>query len=169
MGSSQQRRAEIGAAGAGVLSTGAEASEERDKKLGKWMEKRERQREGERRKVRKREEQEGRGGRPVGDPPPKRGKVMGLHTSKPSKNTGKRAHTHTHIEIMQAGEKKKREGEKKKKGKEITRWPVQNQHILTGSVCSLLSIGVFMIIISGERESDRDTCREGVDDATREG
>lgn len=48
MGSSQQRWAEIGAAGAGVLSTGAEASGERDKKLGKWMEKREREREGER-------------------------------------------------------------------------------------------------------------------------
>lgn len=83
----------------------------------------------------------------MGDPPPKRGKVM-AYTQASHPKTQENAHTH--IEIMQAEEKKTGGGEKKK----ITRWPVQNQHMLAGSVRSLLSIGVFMIIISGEGESD---------------
>lgn len=70
MGSSQQCWAEIEAAGAGELSTGAERRDRvGDKKdRGGRLEGRE--------NLRKREKKEEQRGRPVGDPTPQRGKVM---------------------------------------------------------------------------------------------
>lgn len=44
----------------------------------------------------------------------------------------------------------------------------KNQHMLAGSACSVLSIIIFVIIITTERELDQDTCREGVETAERE-
>lgn len=45
----------------------------------------------------------------------------------------------------------------------------KNQHMLVGSACTLLSIIIFDIIITTERELDQNTCGEGVDTAERGG
>lgn len=58
-----------------------------------------------------------------------------------------------------------------KKGRKITsalRGQYKNQHMLAGSACSVLSIIIFVIIITTERELDQDTCGEGVETAERE-
>lgn len=116
MGSGQQCWAEIGAAGAGVPSTGAERRRERERgirkrEVGDW---REEGGEREREKLRKREKREGHGGRPVGDPTPQRGKVMAYTQASHPKTL---ASTRTHIKIMQT--KKARESHVS------APWPVQ--------------------------------------------
>lgn len=50
----------------------------------------------------------------------------------------------------------------------MLRGQYKNQHMLAGSACSVLSIIIFVIIITTERELDQDTCREGVEAAERE-
>lgn len=44
----------------------------------------------------------------------------------------------------------------------------KNQHMLAGLSCTMLSIIIFVIIITTERELDQETCREGVDAAENE-
>lgn len=39
----------------------------------------------------------------------------------------------------------------------------KSQHMLAGLSCTMLSIIIFVIIITTERELDQETCREGVD------
>lgn len=91
----------------------------------------------------------------MGDPTPQRGKVV-AYTQASQPRT--QASTRTHIKITE-------------KGREITsalRGQYKNQHMLAESACSVLSIIIFVIIITTERELDQDTCREGVEAAERE-
>lgn len=100
MGSSQKRRAETGAAGAEALNTGAEKNRKRGKKEREEWDWR---REGEKKKGKEkkgRRERGGRGGMPVGDLTPQRGKVVAYtQASKPrtqaSTYTLRKNYTHT--------------------------------------------------------------------------
>jgi len=93
----------------------------------------------------------------VGDPTSQRGKVV-AYTQASQPRT--QASTRTHTKIMQT-----------KKGRKITSercGQYKNQHMLTGSTCSVLSIIIVVIITTTERELDQDTCSVGVETAERE-
>lgn len=131
MGSGQQRRAEMGAAGAGTWSTGAERERERAR-LRDNTENAKGDRSAGREEENRKREAGVEAGRPLGDPNLQRGKVA----SERAKNTGEHMYT--------------QQNHARKEGKRITSVPA-------GSLGMLIIIWIIIIIITTKRESGQDT------------
>lgn len=88
----------------------------------------------------------------MGDTTPQRGKVV-AYTQASQPRT--QASTCTHIKIMQTKKKKKRQGKSRQHSVASIKKNLKNQHMLAGSASAVLSLIIFVIHFTTERDRTR--------------